>query len=128
MTGPTSAASSPRLLDWVVPAPTADVLGNDVVWGGQAYDAQRDGTRKPWVSTSNQAEAEWGPRAQDAMALLERYSVKPLRFEIKGSVPDWLDQALHGSEVTCALPTSRSTTETLLTALSSPRRSNGKHV
>ena len=76
MTGLTSAASSPRLLNWVVPARTDHTLGTDEDWGGQAYDTQRSGTRKPGVPTTIQAEAERGPLAQDAMALPEWYKGK----------------------------------------------------
>ena len=75
MTGLTSAASSPRLLNWVVPARAAHVTGTDEVWSGPAYDAQCDGTGKPCVPTIIQAEAERGPLAQDAKALPERYKV-----------------------------------------------------
>ena len=87
MTRLTSAASSPRLLNWVVRARMAHTLGNDEDWGGQAYDTQRSGTRKPGVPTTIQAEAERGPLAQDAMALPEWYKGKhPLVFPIRGGV------------------------------------------
>ena len=76
MTRLTSAASSPRLLNGVVRARTDHTLGNNEDWGGQAYDTQRSGTRKPGVPTTIQAEAERGPLAQDAMALPERYKVQ----------------------------------------------------
>ena len=90
MTGLTSAASSPRLLNGVVPARTAHTLGNDEDWGGQAYDTIRNaaapasrGYQRPF--RPRQRGVRW-PRMPWPCRNGLKTSTDPLVFPIRGGV------------------------------------------
>lgn len=84
MTDMAPAAVMPLLPNWLLPVRTAHVNGIVAVWGGPAFDAQREGARKPGGTARILAEPRSGPMAQDAVPLLRRYKVQRRPFGCVG--------------------------------------------